>query len=781
MSQLIRALTPVVRTGGGTHRLVGRGTMVVCTALLVLCPSRLFADDHLAGRWLLDYGLGHALSVDTPGRDDADYVLIWLEAAAAMTPSLPEIYLWQFDLLSRLNKTDDALDALATYCRLTPADTTARLGLLEKRFTRKESVEARRALCQKILNDKQSSPELRSDAYYRLAILDERRAELETAIKNARRATETDPYNLAAHTLLARLEDRLDKPQTRIDLFLRQFGLTPGDPVATWNVARCLAALGLSEPAIQWFDRLLSRIKEQSAPPIDPDDVRLARARAQFDLEQYEKCYAQCEKLLATDRAHFPAALLAIESARKLGQTEAARRLIDTLAAHVRAWEQAKPERQSATQAAQIAWYYLDLAAQPERALRFARQAAELTGDAAEMTRLVGMAQRAAGQTDEAVKTLTPVAESDPLAALTLARIHLERDNRDAAIRLLTSALRSEPNALVRRRIITLLDSLGQSPPPIADRDDIVRRLNEIPGDLLNWPDAADNAVEMTVVLDRHEFAFDQPVMAGITLKNTASYPLSLGEHAMVDPRVAVSIEHLTAEKLAIKRYTVVNLPHGRTLKPGQAITVRKNLSVALGRRVLNHWPQRRFQSRLTLTLLHENDAPTDAQASPRVAPVTVELTREAVDANPAGIADLTERLTSGSEQQRIRAVRTVVALIEERARSYHTDATYHAVRINPQHMRKLLTRALDDSTPWVRATALFGYLSIEIDNALISAAAPAISDKSWIVRLAATEVLAKKQGPKFSPVLQTSQQDRNKLVARLARLYLRQLDADRR
>ena len=93
------------------------------------------------GQWLLDHALAHGQMVAQPSRDDAEYVLIWVEAAAALSPELPEAYLVQFDLLTRLDRHEQAMGALDQYLQLRPGDDPAALRWIELQVSGGQTVE----------------------------------------------------------------------------------------------------------------------------------------------------------------------------------------------------------------------------------------------------------------------------------------------------------------------------------------------------------------------------------------------------------------------------------------------------------------------------------------------------------------------------------------------------------------------------------------------------------------------------------------------------------------
>ncbi|MFQ6048651.1 MAG: hypothetical protein ACE5K7_04735, partial [Phycisphaerae bacterium] len=130
-----------------------------------------------SGKWLVDLGrdVGQWYA-QRPRYCDALHILAMMRAAARIQPDLAEAYYWQFDLLGRLGRNEQALAALQRYIDLQRDDVTAQLQCLELQIGQAQTAEQRIELCRKLLQRTGLTDAVRSDLHRRLAELAYQRA-----------------------------------------------------------------------------------------------------------------------------------------------------------------------------------------------------------------------------------------------------------------------------------------------------------------------------------------------------------------------------------------------------------------------------------------------------------------------------------------------------------------------------------------------------------------------------------------------------------------------------
>jgi len=731
-------------------------------------------------QWLVDYGLAYGERVTDPRETDADYVLVWMDAAARMSPALAEAHLWRYDLLSRLNRPSDARTALADYCRAAPRDLPAAFNLLEIDFAAARNVEERIAICRQRLDQPGIAPELASDLHRRLADIALARGDLDTARAEAQRAIGIIPLNLAAQRLLATADDRLADPLTRVHLLVVELSVNPANADARRRMADLLGALGMSSEALAWYAHTQDALIRQNPDRAMPADLTLAVAHCRAESGDVDGALADCQRVLAADPANIPAALQSIVIARDAGRDDLAALQTETLAARLRELEPQATSRRDAALCGQIAWFHLDIAYDPHRALEFARRTAEYAPDQPAAAALVGRALLETDQTIEAIAKLEPVARGDQRAALALATALRSQDRGGEATAVLQQAARLRFAGSDFRKIRGVLRELRADAPTLPDRDAVRAALAGLTPGLLNFDAQPAEAVRYEVRLAATEFPLTAPIRAEISLRNTAAYPLTIGENRMLPAQVAVSVRRTgdpASERLG---YLTLDLYEHYLLPPGGRTARVVRLDTVPAQALLFRNPTRALDLEFTITpapQLTASGALTSRLTG--VPPVIRRCARLPVNASADGQSRLAAQLRTGREPERLAAVEIILSLIYEQHAAEAGGAQSQspsAARVDPAQLLRLLRLGLRDTSPVVRARAAGALTYLPLDADTIAEVSPLLSDAHFLPRLMACELFAGKQGEVFLPVLNRLRTDPDPLVARLAGLYAEQL-----
>ena len=722
----------------------------------------------------MDYGLAYGLSVAEPTLEDAEYVLTWITAATEVSPDLAEAYIWRYDLLSRLGRSDEALAALEAYCRYAPTDLPARLNLIDILFQRARTAEERIDVCNAQLQTENLAPEVASDLHRRLAEIHLNRASHELALHHAKQATESFAQNLPAQTLLAEIEGRLRELATPIDLLLREIAANPASVDAAWRLALALDTLALHTEAQVWYEAAMQAFARRNALSRLPAELLLDQARSYFDAGDDEQAAICCKRILAADPAAAEAEMLLIQVARHMGRDQLAGAHTAALATRFRELEMQAVEERDATTCHRIAAFHVDIQPQPRRALKFARLADHYQPHDPRIRRTLGAAYVEAEKYAEALEVLAPLANTDQYAALAQARAQRALGQTAAAADTLRQASALRYSGITYRRIVERLRDLHQPPASPPDSTAVRALLDQFDYDLLDFPLHAPEVLDFRVNIAGDVCPFGHPLRARFTLANKGTYPVTLGEELMLNPHISVSVKDAASQGAILDDYLSVSFNTRCVLRGGQKIETEEYLSTATAIPLLRHQPQRRLALEFTFVLdpvMLEDGAISSALIGGE--PVTIRVTRPPVDASVRGIEHLADRLRTGTEAQRLCAIETALALTLERYESLQDKPhTYSAVRVDGPRLTGLLLEALTDATPVVRARAMAALLYVQLDEEGLNAAAPLISDSNWLPRMLAVEMFAKKHGPVFLPVLERLAEDRHPLVAKLARLY---------
>lgn len=741
-------------------------------------PAASQAPDVVApadpAQWIVDYALTYGQRVTAPSTEDAEYVLVWLDAATRISPGLASAHLWRYDLLHRLGRDDAARAAFADYCRAAPHDVHAAIQRLDMEMAAARTAEERIALCTDRLTDPEIPAELASDIHRRLAEMNFARGDVDAALADARRAAELVPLNLAAQRLLATIEERAGEPRTQVELLVSELSVNPGSLEARQRLADTLAALGMSQDAVKWYDLAQRAFLRQFPERTRPAEMALAEAAARAEAGDVEGAAGLCRSLLAADPANVPAALALIALAHDAERPELAGDLPDVLGRRLHELAPQAAEKQDAVVCAQLAAYHLDVAYDPHRALEFARKAAEAAPDAPAVRALLGRALLEAGQPQEAIDVLGAVARSNQRAAVALATA-LRSQQRDAeAVEVLHAAATLRCAGRDFRRIRAVLRELHADLPACPDAAPIRALLDRLSPALLDFPANPADSIRYEVALQPATVPLSAPIRAEVALVNKADFTVSLGSGRMASDEIAVSVRNAADPASERVGYLTIGLNEAYLLAPGERTTRLVELDTVSAQALLYRQPQRDLELEFTFTpapLITTGDQL--ACSLPGITPLQRRCTRRAVNASPEGLNRLAAQLRTGGEAERLAAIDIMLALVVERTEVLSgKNQPYPMAHVDNDHLLRLLRVALRDRSPLVRARAACALSYTPLDDATIADLAPLLADAHFLPRMFACELFARQQGRVFLPVLTRLADDRDPQVAALARLY---------
>ena len=742
----------------------------LATLVLALIPSATQGDVS-DGQWLLDYGQAHGIAATNPQTADAEFILVWLDAATELSPKLWDAYRWRSDLLLRLNRESDAIENLKIYCAGEPQDAPALLALFNLQLVSLQKIEDRIDLCNTFLARSKIPIEAASEVQLHIATLNEGQGDHDASLNHARKAIKVAPHNLAAHIFLNELENRSVVPDTQVDLMLRAIAIDPGAPQLPWQLAVYLEKIGLREHAFMWLQIASENWSRASGDLPRPPELLTEIVRIHLTDGKHAEAVSAAKKALEVDPKHAPASFVIIRAARQLGRTDLADAEASKLTNRFREWE-TNPYRADALTCFTIARYFLNIQPDPQRAVRYAELATQKNPLNLQYRQTLGQAYVDANLLTQAVQIFSAIAQLDAKSAIALANAQQSLGDQIAAIETLTSAaqLPSEHHDEIKRA----LEALNAPVPPAADLSPTKKRLTEFDKFSLSFAADPTQYIEFKAHLSSNICKFGQPLTAMVTLKNTSKRDLLLGNNRMLNPQVTVSLIADSTLGPHLENFITLDIPGEAIFKPGESRSVVQSLSNANGHLFLTSQPQRRIDLEAQFILdpiISENN--TVISRYPNIQPVGVTFMRTPVDATDEGLAKLRQQLITPDKSQRVVATEAFVTLILERYDSMRNKPhTYHALPVDIGKLTKDALTTLRDPNPFVRAHALATLSRLPITPDIIQAATPLISDQHWLPRLLAVEFFAKKQGPVFLPVLERLANDPHPIVAKLATLY---------
>lgn len=752
---------------------------VAMFVLMVVGPAMTQAQP--AGRRLLDRGRTLGLLSPRPTIDDAECVLVWMEAAVRVNPDLAEAYLWQYDLLNRLSRPDAAMAALSSYCKLNPDDISAWLDLIGRKFEHGQSVEERLAFCAETLKTAARAPVVQSDLHRRMAELHLRNGDQDQAETHAIQAVKAYAGNVAAHRLLVEIADERDKSVRQVRMFLAAIAVSPANTAELWHLARFLDDLSLHAEAARWYERALTSSEQQGGAAV-PVDFLMDFANCYADDGKYEQAREVAERALGVDPDAVEARFLLMDLARQTGSAEAADQHLEVLKQAFGELDPASIGRDESSRACQAAWYYLRYEPDPERAVRLASRALELLPESIDAQVVLGLAKLAAGATDEAATILEPRADAYQWAAAGLGEALLAQGHADEAITILRAGEALRYSGQAYERIVLALASRQQEPAPVPRRTAIMTALGSFDDRVLSFPASPAEALRFKVTALHKSWEYGDPWVCELRLTNTAAFPISIGDGQMVAGRALVSLRYGGQPDEQLNDYLPLSLALKPMLAPGESLTLTRALDIGSAAALARSAPQRELSLNFSVLLDPVFDQNGNCVSALRgFPPAALHVKRVAVDASRTGVPPLVRLVREGAEADRIKAVRTIAALIAEREAVKKSPPDYFVRRVDELKLRRAFLTALADPTPVVRAAAVDDMRTMELGSRTLEHVAPLLSDANWLVRLETLDMLSDTQGESVKPVLKRlSVADRDELVRRLAGLHLGQVVAAR-
>ncbi len=739
-------------------------------AIVTASLSTPIRADLADGQWLIDYGRAHGAAAIDPRPADAEFILVWLDAATELSPELAEAYRWRSDLLSRLNREDDAIENLKRYVDKKPEDAPALLTLFNTQLANLQKIEDRIDLCNAFLARPQIPADAASEIQLHIATLQEGQGDHDSALTHTRKAISIAPHNLSAHLFLAELEDRAANPETQVDLMLKAVAVNPSSMQLRWQLGTYLKQIGMYDESMTWLNHA-SSIWVQATGLQPPAPILTETAEIHLNKGEHAKAITVAQMVLSVDPQYAPASFVIIRAARKLGRTELAESESTKLTNRFRDWE-TNPRLADAATCFTIARYFLDIQPDAQRAVRYAQLAVEKDPISFSARLLLGRSYVAAGLNTEANKIFATIPELDAQSALAWASALKALGDQSAAIKTLESAARqpSEHHDDITRA----LDDLSTQAPQAADLSATKKRLSAFDDFPLNFAKDPTHFINFDVRLSSSVNKFGEPLAATITLKNKGNKPIVLGSNRMLNPQVAVSLVMDLRIDASLQNYLTIDIPGDAVIEPGETRSVEQLLTQSGGNVFLTSQPQRRcdIKARFILDpIVNENGLVVSRY--PSIQPLDQAFMRTPIDATEEGLSKLRKQLVATDESERLIATEAFIELILERRDSMQRKPqTYHALPIDPNKLAADTLTTLRDPNPFIRARSLAALTRLPINPDAIQTATPLISDPNWLVKLLAVEYFAKKQGPVFLPVLEKLADDPHPIVARLAALY---------
>ncbi len=761
------------------RRLVGCGLL-----LAAILPTNAHARqpaDAGAGQWLLDHARHLALETDsTPSVGQVRSMLVWLQAATRIDPTLGQAYRAQRDLLLLLGRGEQAFDALKQYCRHQTTDHAERLAYLTQAFDRLQTADQRADFCRSHLQEPDLPPPLASELHRLLAETLSGIGDLESAKSHARQAVEAYRFNFTARRLQAELDSRPPAPHQQVEFLLTSISATPHHPQPMWQLALFFDSLSLHDQAQPWYARAgdLLSANSDGRPPFE---LQWDAARSLRDAGHLDRLLAWCEQNGANADERFLLDSLIVDQARSIGRDDLVQSNLLGLGQRIAELEEQVQRQENVELDVRIAWYYIHTDPAPEKALKFSEQAIAAQPDDPTVQRVRGLALVLAQRWADARAVLGPLCApsmSDQWAGWGLARALVGLGKDEDALIMLRDAEQLRRSGPAYERVVELLEQLGQAPLPRPEHSPVLSALDAFDARVLDFAKFPQRFCELSVVPVNPHPHYAEPWLGRVTLTNRGPFAITIGPGQMIDGNLLVSAKSTAPQPLVLDGYLTESLALRPMLEPGQRMEVTLRLDVGPVADLALASPQREIVVTFDVTLdpISNHGRPSGNEAMGKLTD-SVAIVRPAFRYDRAGAAGLSANLRASNPADRCRVFETVSGLLVERLAVMRKPADYAPVRIDRHQLQEVLLAGVKDPDPAVRARTIRALARLPFETPQVQAVAPLLSDPHWLVRLVAVDVLASQQGQVFKRVAERlAKSDPDALVKELAGLHLERM-----
>lgn len=695
---------------------------------------------------------------------------VWLDAALRLDPEYLPALIQRVEMT--LVRADDERQSelLETLLKLYPEHTTVIDFWLERQVQALQSSEERQRRLLDLLGDPKLSGALHASVCLALADMSAMRFDEQNAAAWLRRALEFDadaPAVIEAHFDWSL---KLADAPTQIRAAAKLLHVAPQRSDAAWHAAQLLANAGLHEEASYFFEHAVLAEQRGVSPPMTDGRSWLALARHLVHRSRVEPASEVLERAATDPTTYLAAVELKLWLLRSVDDGALADDIQREAAEEVKLLE--NPEQWPAPTVARAAWFALRTLEDPALAAKLARSAYERDKTNPFTQRVYAWTLSDAAP---ARALLEPLGRTDPWAAIRLAELAAEP--RGNAIQDL---LRTFPPARavggLREALMTAWERSGLDPAaPIpaanAALREAARTFDSRITDVLANPRGA---LHVSAQFFEPSVGPADPWRVALKLENRSPFPLHFRFDGLFQAAFLLSYELEGDRQRRYPATKLLTVPELQVLAPGESRTFERDARLGPPRSASDATPQQ--LQRITLSLTFDPLQTADGRWS--TGPMGARLDDLFLNRTPARTGPGNDRarrrdLMARNPQARRQAIVELAQLLGEHQRVAAGMARYAPDPIDVGVVTGDLARSLLADDPGTRLDALLALQVCGLDQRMLKNATRCLEHPSWLVRLAALDLVAR-QGPRVgAQVQQVLAQDPDPLVKQLARGYL--------
>ncbi len=680
-------------------------------------------------------------------------------------------------------RIDRAIEAVETCLRAAPQDQGVGLEWLRLNTSNRQTADARVEFLQGVVAREDLPPALRASAASAWAGICVGQGETDQADRLYRQALRLDPLNPPA--LAGQLGLKTDASDAdRALVQLRTLASMPRDIDTAVKLARLLDSMGLYDEAIALLDACEKLAAQHGEQP--PHSLVVEQFSALLDAGQAARAIERFPPQLKRFGISVDLQSLMIEAYRATGQDAKADEIVQQMEVYYSGKEAATSASESFTR--ELAWFYLVTRRQPLNALKYAELAARFDAADPFTQRVLGIAEllneRPGGE-----DRLKKLMDTDLYAAAFLARHYFSQGDRAAGTKAVQAGAKIGRGGPAFRMLSELAAKNGVEISPVPGSAEMKAAFAKESPKILEMALAPEKFLAVTLAPARESFAPGEPIYVDARLANIGDVDVPLGVWGLLSPTISLEVRLAQDAKAAFVNLPLATWPAPRYLKPGQSVSTRIQLDVGRLERYLADHPLQDVSLIVTgmIDPIQRNTKFFSSVPTVAASPATVVRASlvEPFDASRDGAAQaawnralgiVVYYLRKGTLPQRMMAARQVgslLAMARGQERGQIEVPSPFAKLVDKPVLLAMLKAALADRSPCVRAEALTALQGVSLDAGLLNLVAPAVDDRSSLVRFRAAELLGATGSDDHKSVLDYLANDSNEMVRLMAKALL--------
>ncbi|MCE5276555.1 MAG: hypothetical protein ABFD92_17175 [Planctomycetaceae bacterium] len=555
----------------------------------------------LAGRSLL----ASAMEGDVNAR-----VLALAQMAERFTPGDPAVQRLLGELYEQAGKgvqvdrSVQAARAWAAYLKTHRDDYVAWMRWLMAEYPAQQSIEARAALLQRLIDDAEVPAAVRSEAAGQQAALLSKQGYPEDADRAIVGAIRIDGANTNA---LEEWLSRRNKPTAldRADVRLRQFRANPFSATTAAQLAALLGEQGLHDRSA-WFywvswSLVATRCRLQ-APPLA---LAVPYCNALLDAAQYKVAVETFKPLLEAYPDSIDLRMLIIEAYSLNGQKQEAQAQTQELRSQLGKLLAASP---SPDVLEKVAVFYTVAMPDETMAVSLARRALAAEPQNANLLRILAAAQLKSpdeATVKGAIEFLSQLARQNIYAAVALAEHYARTGAAEAQRQMIVAGLNLQRTGPAARTLRQMAKQISMPVPPVSGSGDVAKLIETLDGRYVEMATAPGKFLAVRLASPAESVRPGEPIYLDATLTNISNIAVPLGGWGAPSPvRAMIPSMGLTVT-LADKsdragsgapavfnpnQLPLVLWPTPSRLEPGKSVSWRVRLDIGpLGRELFQN------------------------------------------------------------------------------------------------------------------------------------------------------------------------------------------------